>query len=70
MILRKTPAEWSDPGSYEPEQNFCLSPSPARPREGQAVSELGVSRCRLLHVKWINSKVLLYGTGTIFDILE
>ncbi|XFG07165.1 hypothetical protein AB1E19_010789 [Capra hircus] len=38
MILRKTPAEWSDPGSYEPEQSFCLSPSPAGPPEGQAVS--------------------------------
>ncbi|KAG5204651.1 hypothetical protein JEQ12_019096 [Ovis aries] len=38
MILRKTPAEWSDPGSYEPEQSFRLSPSPAGPPEGQAVS--------------------------------
>ena len=25
--------------------------------------EIGVSRCRLLHIEWINSKVLLYSTG-------
>ena len=24
--------------------------------------EVGVSRCRLLYVEWISSKVLLYGT--------
>ena len=25
--------------------------------------EFGVDRCKLLHLEWINSKVLLYGTG-------
>ena len=24
--------------------------------------EVGVSRCKLLHIEWINSKVLLYST--------
>ena len=25
--------------------------------------EVGVSRCKLLYIEWINNKVLLYGTG-------
>ena len=25
--------------------------------------EFGISRCKLLHVEWINNKVLLYSTG-------
>ena len=25
--------------------------------------EVGVSRCKLLHIEWINNKVLLYSTG-------
>ena len=25
--------------------------------------EFGVSRCKLLHIGWINNKVLLYSTG-------
>ena len=25
--------------------------------------EFGVSRCKLLYIEWINSKVLLYSTG-------
>ena len=25
--------------------------------------KFGVSRCKLLHLEWINSKVLLYSTG-------
>ena len=25
--------------------------------------ELGVSRCKLLHLQWIENKVLLFGTG-------
>ena len=25
--------------------------------------EFGVSRCKLLHLEWINNKVLLYNTG-------
>ena len=25
--------------------------------------EFGVSRCKLLHIEWINNKVLLYSTG-------
>ena len=30
---------------------------------GQMDWEFGVSRCKLLHIEWINNKVLLYGTG-------
>ena len=32
--------------------------------------EIGVSRCKLLHVNWINNKVLLYSTklySTFYD---
>ena len=25
--------------------------------------EFGVGRCKLLHLEWINSKVLMYSTG-------
>ena len=25
--------------------------------------EFGVSRCKLLYIKWINNKILLYSTG-------
>ena len=25
--------------------------------------EFGISRCKLLYIEWINSKVLLYSTG-------
>ena len=25
--------------------------------------EFGVSRCKLLHLEWINNKVLIYSTG-------
>ena len=25
--------------------------------------DLGVSRCKLLHLEWVNNKVLLYSTG-------
>ena len=25
--------------------------------------EFGVSRCKLLHIEWMNNKVLLYSTG-------
>ena len=32
--------------------------------------EVGVSRCKLLYLEWINNKVLLYiAQGTIFSIL-
>jgi len=31
--------------------------------------ELGVSKCKLLHIGWINSKVLLYSTGNHFKCL-
>ena len=31
--------------------------------------EVGVSRCRLLYVEWISSKVLLYGTENYVHIL-
>ena len=31
-------------------------------REG-IVWEFGISRCKLLYIEWINSKVLLYSSG-------
>ena len=31
-------------------------------------SEFGISRCKLLHIEWINNKVLLRSEGTVFNI--
>ena len=31
--------------------------------EGGMEGEFGTSRCKLLHIEWINNKVLLYSTG-------
>ena len=31
---------------------------------GRVDGEFGVSRCKLLYIEWIYSKVLLYNTGT------
>ena len=32
--------------------------------EGEGLDwEFGVSRCKVLHIEWINNKVLLYSTG-------
>ena len=31
--------------------------------EGGMDWELGISRCKLLYIEWINNKVLLYSTG-------
>ena len=31
--------------------------------------EFGISRCKLLHLEWLNNKVLLYSTGTISSLL-
>ena len=31
--------------------------------------EFGVSRCRLLHIRWINNNVLLYSTGNYIQNL-
>ena len=31
--------------------------------EGGKDWEVGVSRCKLLHIEWINNKVLLYSAG-------
>ena len=30
--------------------------------------EFGVSRCKLLHIEWINNKALLYSTGNYLEI--
>ena len=30
---------------------------------GEINWEFGISRCKLLHIEWINNKVLLYSTG-------
>ena len=32
--------------------------------------EIGVSRCKLLHIEWINNKVLLYSTGSSIQYPE
>ena len=32
--------------------------------------EFGVSRCKLLHIEWINNKALLYSTGNYIQYLE
>ena len=32
--------------------------------------EFGISRCKLVYTRWINNKVLLYSTGSIFNILS
>ena len=31
--------------------------------------EVGVSRCKLLHIEWINNKVLPYSTESYIHIL-
>ena len=36
---------------------------------GGMAYEVGVSRCKQLYTEWINNKVLLCITGTIFNIL-
>ena len=33
------------------------------PRGSGKDGELGVSRCRLLHLEWISNEILLYSTG-------
>ena len=42
-------------------------------REGVGVGEgmeweIGVSRCKFLYIEWLNNKVLLYITETLFNI--
>ena len=37
---------------------------------GEMDWEFRVNRCKLLHIRWINNKVLLYGTGNYFNILR
>ena len=31
--------------------------------------EFGVSRCKLLHIGWVNNKILLYSTGNYIQYL-
>ena len=31
--------------------------------------EFGVSRCKILHLEWISTRVLLYGTGNYIQSL-
>ena len=31
--------------------------------------EFGVGRCKLLHLEWINNKVLMYSTGNYIEYL-
>ena len=39
-------------------------------REGREMDwDLGVSRCKLLHLEWMDSKVLLYSTGDYIQSL-
>ena len=37
--------------------------------EGDIDWEFGISRCKLLHIEWINSKILLYSTGNYIQYL-
>ena len=38
--------------------------SPRERKNGEGMDwEFGISRCKLLHIEWINSKVLLLSTG-------
>ena len=32
--------------------------------------KFGINGCKLLYTEWVNNKVLLYSTGTIFTILQ
>ena len=41
------------------------------PKGGSGMDwELGVSRCKLFHLEWINNKVLLYSTGNYIQPLQ
>ena len=31
--------------------------------------EFGINRGKLLYIEWIKNKILLYSTGTIFNVL-
>ena len=43
------------------QQESCVC---QRGREGSGIDwEFGVNRCKLLHLEWIDNKVLLYSTG-------
>ena len=39
-----------------------------RGSRGRMDSEFGISKCKLLHIEWINNKVLLYIQGPIYNI--
>ena len=32
--------------------------------------EFRVNTCKLLHIRWINNKFVLYGTGNYFNVLR
>ena len=36
---------------------------------GEKDSEFGISRCKLLYIEWVKNRILLYSTGTVFNIL-
>ena len=36
---------------------------------GRMGLEFGISRCKLLYTEWIDNKILLCSTGTVFNIL-
>ena len=39
-------------------------------REGSRMDwEVGVSRCKLLHLEWISNEILLYSTGNYIQSL-
>ena len=35
---------------------------------GEKEWEVGVSKCKLLYIEWINNKVLLYSTENLYSI--
>ena len=54
--------------STKQKQTYREQPCGCQRGEGMRVrrgvhGELGVGRCKLLHLEWINSKILMYGTG-------
>ena len=59
------------------EETYSCQREEERERDGEGEGwrgrgmdwEFGVGRCKLLHLEWINSKVLLYSTGNYTQYL-
>ena len=53
----------TDEPIYERERDHREQIRGSRRRVGGDRQEFGTSRCKLLYIKWMNNKVLLYSTG-------